>query len=237
MVGKAQVKSATTELRKAASRFGAARDHHVMVTLLTKLARKAKSPKLQSSLNEALNGILDAYATTSQANAEGALAKGDEVAETWQRDRQRWESLEMGPDTDATGGGYGRKGLRRIFKQARKLHQLAVTERNIERWHDLRKWVKYLSLTVPLCGDDPATAIAAQEWTQLGKTLGKLHDYDELVKRIEQLTPDRIDTKHAARAIRWITGKRDRLCVQCDMHARRLLAQRPKLFAKALIPD
>ncbi len=237
LVGKTQVKSATQELRSAAANFGAARDHHVMVTLLSKLARKAKKPKLQSSLVAALKAMVECNAPASNAAENDSLAWGDEVAQVWRRDQLRWESLDVGADAASSGGRCVRKGLQRIFKKARNLHQRAVTEHEIERWHELRKWVKYLSLTIPLFGDDPVTGVAAGEWARLGKSLGKLHDYDELVKRIRQLEPDHIDAEQSARIIHWMTAKRDRICVQCDMHARRLLAQRPSAFAKTLVAD
>jgi len=236
LVGKSQVKSATKELRSASSSFGAARDHHVMVKLLGKLVAKASKPKLQASLTDALKAIVDSHATSVPASTSGSATSHDEVAQAWKQDRQRWNGLRVDAETDSQGNRCVRRGLQRIFKKARKLHARAVAEHEIERWHELRKWVKYLSLTVPLCGDDPATTIAAEEWARLGKSLGKLHDYDELIKRIGQLTPTQIDDRRSDRAIQWLTDKRDRLCVRCDMHARRLLAQRPGPFGKTLIP-
>lgn len=236
-VGKSQVKSATKGLRYASSSFGAARDHHVMVKLLGKLVAKAKKPKLQSSIAEALKVIAQTQATAPQTTVSDSIVAGDDVSKAWQRDRRSWENLDASPGSDSSTGRYVRTGLKRLFKKARDLHERAVTEQDIERWHDLRKWVKYLSLTVPLCGDDPATTVAAEEWARLGKSLGKLHDYDELAKRLQQLTPDQIDTQQAARIIRWVIEKRDRLCVQCDMLARRLMVQRPGRFAKTLVPD
>jgi len=232
VVGKSLVKSATQSLRQAASRFSAARDHHVMVTLLGKLAGKAKKPKVRSALADALKAIVELTPSSGDP-----LPTCDEMLQIWRRDQDRWESLRIDSNDSQLSNRKARKGLQRIFKKARNLHQRAVAENEIEHWHALRKWVKYLSLTVPLCGDDPATAIAAKEWARLGKSLGKLHDHDELVKRIAGLGPDQIDASQSARAIRWIAAKRDRLCVECDMHARRLLAQRPAPFVKTLIPD
>ncbi|HBJ34129.1 MAG TPA: hypothetical protein DDZ51_05075 [Planctomycetaceae bacterium] len=236
-VGKSQVKLATKQLQNAASRFAAARDHHVLVTLLGKLAKKAKKPKLQSSLNDVLKAFIESHRTDPPSAESDLPHSGDDDAQIWQLDRRRWESLDFGSDADSVGTRSVRKGLQRIFKKARDLHERAVTEHDIERWHELRKWVKYLSLTIPLCGDEPSTSIVAEEWTRLGKTLGKLHDYDELIKRIGQLGPDQVDNQQSVRATRWLAGKRERICVQCDMHARRLLAQRPGPFAKSLIPD
>lgn len=232
IVGKESVKSATRSLRQAASRFGAARDHHVMVMLLEKLAGKAKNAELRSALTDALKAI-------SELNpaAVDSLPTSEEVLQVWRLDQDRWERLRVDSGDSTQGNSNVRKGLKRIFKKARKLHQRALAEKEIEHWHSLRMWVKYLSLTVQLCGDDPATAIAAKEWMRLGKSLGKLHDHDELASRIAGLGDERIDSNQSARAIRWIAAKRDRLCVQCDMHARRLLAQRPGPFAKTFIPD
>lgn len=232
VVGKSSVKSATQSLRQTASRFGDARDHHVMVTLLGKLAGKAKKPNVQSALADALKAIVE-----STPSSVESLPSRDEVIQTWRRDQDRWERLRVDADDSPHRNRKARKGLQRIFKKARNLHQRAVAESEIEHWHALRKWVKYLSMTVPLCGDDPATTIAAKEWARLGKSLGKLHDHDELAKRIAGLGTDHIDASQSARAVRSITAKRDRLCVQCDMHARRLLAQRPGPFAKTLISD
>lgn len=246
VVGKSYVKSATKELRDASASFGAARDYHVMLKLLGKLVGKAKKPSLRSALADALKVIADAgvpasESTVLESNAGQLQTAGDAVASAWQCDRRRWEGVDVGSDAASPSSRDVRIGLRRIFKNARKLHQRAVVEQDIERWHELRKWVKYLSLTIPLCGDDPATTIAAGEWARLGKSLGKLHDYDELVKRIDSppkgQTSFRIGSKQTARAIRWIVDKRDRLCVECDMHARRLLAQRPGPFAKTLVPE
>lgn len=231
VVGKSQVKAATGELRKTASKFGAARDHHVMVKLMEKLVAKAKKPKLQIALAQALQAI-----GASAAPAVDSLPTRDEVLAVWQRDRDRWESLgQVDEGSRAQSDSQVRKGLKRLFKKARNLHQRAVSENAIEHWHDLRKWVKYLSLTIPLFGSDPATAIAAEEWVRLGKSLGKLHDFDELAKQIADLQPEAIEKSQADRAIRWIESKRDRLCVECDMHARRLLAHRPGVFAKMLV--
>lgn len=232
VVGKSSVKSATQSLRQAASRFGDARDHHVIVTLLGKLTGKAKKPKVRSALADALKAIVE-----STPVAGDSLPTRDEVIQTWRRDQDRWDRLQVDSDDPPQNNRTVRGGLQRIFKKARNLHQRAVAENEIEHWHALRRWIKYLSLTVPLCGDDPATTIAAKEWARLGKSLGKLHDHDELAKRIADLGPDQIDASQSARAIRWIAAKRDRLCVECDMHARRLLAQRPGPFAKTLIPD
>ena len=236
LVGKSQVRSATKQLRDASASFGAARDHHVMVKLLGKLVAKAKKPKLQSSLADALKAISDTRPPLFEATASDWATSREVVAQAWNQDRQRWNDLRVDFESDSQGNRCVRKGLQRIFKKARKLHARAVAEHEIERWHELRKWVKYLSLTVPLCGDDPATTIAAEEWARLGKSLGKLHDYDELIIRIGQLTPAQIDAQQSDRAIQWLADKRDRLCVRCDMHARRLLAQRPGPFAKTLIP-
>jgi CHAD domain-containing protein len=227
-VGKQTADEAIDQLRAASAHLGDARDHHVMMTLIGKLASKAKKPKAKT----ALAAIRDAMATEPPPEDADAVSI-ERLGEVWANDWRIWtDGVLAHPDAKVLEKMV-RKGFRRIYKKSRRLYQLAILENDAKHWHDLRKWVKYLSLALPIYGNSPLITRRTEDFTRLGRRLGKLHDHDELLLRIGGLR-DRVDPDLLESATRQIVRRREALRIECDWMARRLLASSPGRFMKDL---
>lgn len=228
VVGKAMADDAIDQLRGASAHLGDARDHHVMMTLIGKLAAKAKKPKAKT----ALAAIRDAMATELPPEDADAVSI-ERLGEVWANDSRQWtDEVLTHPDAKSLEKKI-RKGLRRIYKKSRRLYQLAVIENDAKHWHDLRKWVKYLALSLPIYGNSPLITRRTEDFTRLGRRLGKLHDHDELLLRIGGLR-DRVDPDLLESATRQIVRRREALRIDCDWMSRRLLVSSPRQFMQDL---
>jgi len=223
-------KQAAKDLRAAASAFGNARDHHVMIQLLEKLIDKAKNEKKLDALT-AVRISLGAHLPADESEQLGV----DELRRIWDQDRLRWAGLSAVAQNDRDAERLIRNGFKKLYKKSRKLYRRAVARRKMNDWHSLRKWIKYLSLTLPICGNDAVLVEMIAEYVRLGKRLGKLHDFDELIIRIRQLSTSQVDRKQAATVVKLLSHKRDSLQVECDLDSRRLLESRPGAFVNRLL--
>ena len=228
VVGKQNADEAIDQLRGASSHLGDARDHHVMMTLIGKLAAKAKKPKAKT----ALTAIRDAMATESPPEDADAVSI-ERLKQVWANDSRKWtDGLFAHPDAKGLEKKI-RKGFRRIYKKSRKLYQSAILENDAKHWHDLRKWVKYLALALPIYDHSPLITRRTEDFTRLGRRLGKLHDHDELLLRIVGLR-DRVDPDLLESATRQIVRRREALRIDCDWMAGRLLGSSPRQFMQDL---
>jgi hypothetical protein len=223
-------KQASEDLRAAAAEFGAARDHHVMLNLLKELISKAKRDKKLAALN-AVHTAWNNHLPVAENERIGV----DELRRIWDRDRYRWAQLSATELSDREAAQLIRRGFKILYKKSRKLYRRAVAEQDMVQWHSLRKWIKYISLTLPICGNDPVRGELTTEYVRLGKRLGKLHDFDELINAIGQMNTDQVDQQQSARVIKLLSRKRDSLRVACDLDARRLLESRPAAFVNRLL--
>jgi CHAD domain-containing protein len=243
VVGKGRSGEAIDRLRDASAKLGDARDHHVMMSLIEKFVAKAKKPKAESSLT----AIRDAMAGDVPPQ-EGDAVSIQRLGEAWANDSRQWTDEifdaadpQIAPQKGTTHSGITPEklekkistGMRRIYKKSRKLYQLAIHENDAEHWHDLRKWVKYLALALPIYGNSPTITRRTEDFTRLGRRLGKLHDHDELLLRIVGLR-DRVEPGLIESATRQIVRKREALRIDCDWIARRMLEPKPGRFLRDL---
>ena len=110
-----------------------------------------------------------------------------EIVSDFIHDRQRWHDLELScGERELMRDGYGR-----LYRKARKCFHRAAASGKAEDWHRLRRWVKYLALSLPVIADDSKAKALAARYAKLGRQLGDLNDLDVLASRLKQLPDSR----------------------------------------------
>ena len=209
----AAVKRANKQLAGAAKELAGSRDLHVGQKTLDTLLRKAPA-----DIAPALHYSRERFTLSNHA-LNTTPTPPSNLAAILDEDYLRWQSL------DITAGkrelvlrGYG--GL---YRTARKQFKLALQGLHKEDWHQLRKWTKYLGLTLPLIHKDDRLQETSRAFAKLAEKLGELHDLDHLGDWLVTLNtpPD----PHLSVAIDYIEGKAHGLRRRCERKARGLLRE------------
>ncbi len=207
---KGQANTASREIGKAAKQLAAARDQHVQLKTLDKRIRKAQGAELS-----ALRMARDQLAAEQPEVPEQAVLKA-EIVSGFIHDRQRWHDLELScGKRELMRNGYGR-----LYRKARKCFHRAAASGKAEDWHRLRRWVKYLALSLPVLADDSKAKVLAARYAKLGRQLGDLNDLDVLASSLKQLPDKNAMSTHQAIAL--VEQRADALQKKCHKRASRL---------------
>lgn len=217
--------SAITSLRDAAASLSEARDRYVMLATADTLIRKTRNEEARQALS-LLQQRLQASAPEASIEVMPSLALQD----IWHQDQQRWQQLELSVETqDVIREGYGR-----LYRKGRRLLIRALDRGDIQDWHSLRKWVKYLALTLPLLGKKRKLETLNERTSQLGRYLGKLHDLDRLAIEIPALSQPTDDPEQIAYASHLVHRELSRVLTDCESLASKLFEDSAGDFVRQL---
>jgi hypothetical protein len=217
-------REALTSLRDMAAGLSEARDQYVVLDTLQVLCSKARSRDAREALESALARL---HAHIPEADLQ--VASSAELRDGWQRDLQRWQSL----TTELATAELHNEGVGRLYRKARRLAITATRNDDIQLWHALRKWVKYLTLTLPVSADDKAQARLGPDLARLGKKLGKLHDLDRLLLALSEMEW-RDDEDQLGYVNHEIRREISRLLSDCSKLSSRLFEPTPRTFLRRL---
>ena len=221
----ARAEQAIRELRDAAATLSQARDQYVVIDTLNQLRSRARSADARDTLGDALQLLRQQHPEEStRAVASRTLT------ECWQHDLLRWQTLEANfGSAELIREGYGR-----LYRQAYKLTHSAIAADDIKLWHALRKWVKYLALTLPLLGKGSKLESLTEDVTRLGKKLGRLHDLDRLLLEAAALEWPDDKTEQRAYVNHLIRREIGKALESCAPLAKELFDQAPEKFISDL---
>lgn len=226
LVGNDPVREAIASLRDASAGLSAARDQTVMLKTLRRLAKEHPDGKYGDSLR-----TMTKFLQENELAVVPSIPDRADLRVEMCRDRQRWEIIGSGGDEHVLSG------FKRLYRKGRKLTRIASTRNGsneVDLWHESRKWVKFLSLVLPLCGDHRPIEKLAKGYGRLGKRLGKLHDYDQLLWRIKNMQcPERLSVDLES-VSDLVESRRAKVLSRCDKLAKKRYKVRPKAFVDQL---
>jgi CHAD domain-containing protein len=221
----ARAEQAIASLGEAAASLSEARDQYVTTDTLARLCQRARSKDARHALENALQ-LLQAGRSDKDTRAVASR----QLRESWAEDGKRWETLDINiSQAELISEGYGR-----LYRKAHRLTHSALNSDDIQLWHSLRKWVKYMALTLPLTGGSSKLEELCADVTRLGKKLGRLHDLDRLLIELATLEwPDQDSEKPAyvSHLIRRETGT---VLEECASLAKYLFDDEPRKFIREL---
>jgi CHAD domain-containing protein len=164
--------------------------------------------------------ILDKHQTL--AATEAALHGAIERVSAWLDVPNKWSSVA--------------KGVKRIYRQARRLHSEAKADAAMEARHEWRKAVKYLryqlEILQPLSPEELGEITARAE--RLGQLLGEEHDLAVLADMLSD-RPERFGGRESVSVVVAIVDRRrEDLTREADALGEPLFQERPKRFARRL---
>lgn len=221
----ARAEQAIASLGEAAASLSEARDQYVTGDTLARLCQRARSKDARHALENALQLLR----TGRSDNGTRAVASR-QLRESWAEDGKRWETLDINiSQAELISEGYGR-----LYRKAHRLTHSARNNDDIQLWHSLRKWVKYLALTLPLAGDSSKLEALCADVTRLGKKLGRLHDLDRLLIELATLEwPDQ-DSEQPAYVSHLIRREMGTVLEECATLAKDLFDDEPRKFIREL---
>jgi CHAD domain-containing protein len=221
----ARAEQAIGELRDAAATLSEARDQYVVTDTLSHLLSRARSRDASEALGEALLLLRQRHPEDSTRTGASRM-----LSDCWQHDSQRWQTLKAEiNNSDLIHEGYGR-----LYRKAYKLTHSAIATDDIQLWHALRKWVKYLALTLPLLGKRNKLEMLTEDITRLGKKLGRLHDLDRLLLESAALEWPENKVDQRAYVNHLIRCEISRALEGCTPLAKELFDQAPGKFINEL---
>ena len=221
----ARAEQAIASLGEAAGSLSEARDQYVTGDTLARLCHRARSKDAQQALASALQLLQ----TTRSESGARALASG-QLRESWAEDLKRWQTLDISvSQSELIAEGYGR-----LYRKAHRLTHSALDNDDIQLWHSLRKWVKYLALTLPLAGDSDKLKDLCDDITRLGKKLGRLHDLDRLLIELATLEWPETDGEQPAYVSHLIRREMGTVLDECAALSKSLFDEEPRKFIRQL---
>jgi CHAD domain-containing protein len=221
----ARAEQAIASLGEAASSLSEARDQYVTADTLARLCQRARGKDARQALENALE-LLQAGRSGTDTRAVASR----QLRTSWAEDSKRWQTLDINiSQAELISEGYGR-----LYRKAHRLTHSALKSDDIQLWHSLRKWVKYLALTLPLTGDNSKLEALCSDITRLGKKLGRLHDLDRLLSEIATLKwPDQ-DSEQPAYVSHLIRREIGTALEECAALAKDLFDDEPRKFIREL---
>lgn len=221
----ARAEQAIASLGEAASSLSEARDQYVAADTLARLCQRARGKDARQALESALK-LLQAERSESGTRAVASR----QLRESWSEDSKRWETLDINiSQAELIAEGYGR-----LYRKAHRLTHSALNSDDIQLWHSLRKWVKYLALTLPLIGETSKLEALSADVTRLGKKLGRLHDLDRLLIELATLAwPDQ-DSEQPAYVSHLIRREIGAVLDECAALGKELFDDEPRKFIRDL---
>lgn len=173
-----RVDQAIADLGETAASLSEARDRHVIHKVLTRLYQQERGKDTRKALKGALQRL---QATGSETGMRAALS--GHLRDSWAKDYHRWQTLVLDISAaELISAGYGS-----LYRKAHGLARKALANNDIQRWHRLRKWVKYLALTLPLAGDGAWLKNYCADLRRLAENIGRLHDFERLLIALTEL--------------------------------------------------
>lgn len=221
----ARAEQAITSLGEAATSLSEARDQYVTSDTLARLCQRARGKDARQALENALQ-LLQAGRSDSATRAVASR----QLRESWAEDGKRWETLDINiSQAELISEGYGR-----LYRKAHRLTHSALNNDDIQLWHSLRKWVKYLALTLPLAGDSSKLEALCADVTRLGKKLGRLHDLDRLLIELATLEWPDHDSDQPAYVSHLIRREMGTVLEECATLSKDLFDEQPRKFIREL---
>ncbi len=221
----ARAEQAIDSLGEAATSLSEARDQYVTSDTLARLCQRARSKDARYALENALQ-LLQAGRSDNSTRAVASR----QLRDSWAEDRKRWETLDITiSHAELISEGYGR-----LYRKAHRLTHSALKNDDIQLWHSLRKWVKYLALTLPLAGDNNELEALCADISRLGKKLGRLHDLDRLLIELATLEWPGHDSEKPAYISHLIRREMGTVLEQCAALSKDLFHEEPRKFIREL---
>ena len=221
----ARAEQAITSLGRAAASLSEARDQYVTADTLARLCQRTRSKDARQALEDALQRLQSAR----RHDSTRAIASR-QLKESWADDGKRWQTLDINiSQSELISEGYGR-----LYRKAHRLTHSALENDDIQLWHSLRKWVKYLSLTLPLLGNGNKLEGLCADVTRLGKKLGRLHDLDRLLIELATLEWADQDSEQAAYVSHLVRRELGSVLEECAALSKELFDQQPGKFIREL---
>lgn len=221
----ARAEQAIASLGEAAASLSEARDQYVTADTLARLCRRARSKDARHALESALQ-LLQAGRSDKGTRAVASR----QLRETWAEDGKRWDTLDIRiSQSELISEGYGR-----LYRKAHRLTHSAMLNDDIQLWHSLRKWVKYLALTLPLIDSSNKLENLCADVARLGKKLGRLHDLDRLLSELAALEWPDHGSERAAYVGHLVHREMGALLEGCAALAKDLFHDEPRSFIREL---
>ncbi|MEE4250617.1 MAG: CHAD domain-containing protein [Alcanivoracaceae bacterium] len=216
-----RAKQSINELRDAAATLSEARDRYVILQTLERLCQKAPSKDARRALSVTLDKL-----RTQEQEVGSPAATTVQLHDCWQQDKHRWQSLDISVDSNTLlAEGYGR-----LYRKAHRLTRAALRSDDIQHWHALRKWAKYLSLTLPVYAQSTKLEQLTDDISRLGKKLGRLHDLDRLLLAVNELDWTDGDPERGAYVSHLVRREIGNVVSQCSKLAQALFNDEPRQF-------
>lgn len=221
----ARAEQAIASLGEAAASLSEVRDQYVTGDTLLKLCRRARGKDARQALENALK-LLQARRHGDATRA----AASRQLRESWADDSKRWQTLNVSiSQTELISEGYGR-----LYRKAYRLTHSALNSDDIQLWHSLRKWVKYLALTLPLLGNSSKLEPLYTDITRLGKKLGRLHDLETLLTELSTLAWPNQDTEQPAYVRHLVRREMGSVLEESALLAVEIFSDKPRKFVREL---
>ncbi|MEE4252125.1 MAG: CHAD domain-containing protein [Alcanivoracaceae bacterium] len=220
-----RAEQAIASLGEAAASLSEARDQYVTADTLARLCQRARSKDARAALEDAMHLL---QASRPEQSTHAAASK--QLRESWVADGKRWETLDISiSQAELISEGYGR-----LYRKAHRLTHSALSNDDIQLWHSLRKWVKYLALTLPLAGDSHKLEDLHSDVSRLGKKLGRLHDLDRLLIELATLEWPDHNNEQLAYVSHLIRREMGSVLDQCGSLSKDLFDEEPRKFIREL---
>ena len=153
------------------------------------------------------------------------------LRDTFEHDEQRWQQL----DVKFSDNQIRRRGYGRLYAKAHKLANAAHDNGDVEMWHRARKWVKYLSYTLPWLELSDDFSPNPSDFTAFARSLGKLHDLHCLIVYSKKHRANFANKDDAAYFIHQLQTAESHLQWRCEKSSRNLFLVSPAQFDKAIV--
>lgn len=216
---------AIADLGKAVANLSETRDRCATSETLVRLCRRSRGKDARKTLNTALRLL-----QTTGSDTRISTIAAQHLRTSWAEDYQRWATLEV----DIEAAELIPKGYGRLYRKAQRLTLCALENDDIQLWHKLRKWVKYLALTLPLAGSSRKLRTLRTPFTRLATKLGRLHDLETLRIALSRLDwPDQ-EVEQTALVDHLVNRAMVQALNECAALAGELFAQKPREFIRDL---
>ena len=215
---------ANLRMKKIADILSGRRDKDVLMTTHAKLIKKTKSKKATKSL-KALENLLDQIREEDNEPIAWSKIRNPIKVESafWKRNIQKWPT---GSDESLI------LGLTTTYRKARKRFRSAYEDKDRNRYHDWRKWAKYLLYQLEFFNSRLGSKYEKriQALTRLGKLLGNHQDLQVYRKHIHQVSAHDFSSDQLARCDVLIRQKEKTLESQCKKIGDRWFKEKPSQF-------
>jgi CHAD domain-containing protein len=230
-IGQSAFRLENESLRDAGRPLSEVRDATILVQTLEKLKAEFAEAipaetfvpvheELLAHQDQVRKRVLDKQ--QSLAGTEAATGGAIERVSEWLDVPNKWSSVA--------------KGVKRVYRQARRRHGEAKADATMEARHEWRKAVKYLRYQLeilrPLWPEGLGELTAQAE--RLGQLLGEEHDLAVLAGILSD-RPERFGGRGSVGAVVAIVeSRREDLAREADVLGEQLFQERPKEFARRL---